>query len=283
MGIHLLQWDSEALQLAGISADQLPELVPTTRVLSGLLTGAAEAVRLPATTPVVVGAGDGPLANLGLGAVVRGWRPAQSARAGRCVSWPSARSSIHGDVVSATPLLNSAGSSAVPLTKAAWCWNGLVSRSPRSWATDVRTNCCVSWRGAGRIRGLDHAAVPARRACPALELVFLGAYIGLTREHRRGHLIRAALEGVCGQLALMLESVRDSANEVREVRATGGFARSTLWRQAARGRPGNADRLPYAARRLEFRRGATRHGRARACHVDRSCRKPRPNRRNGRP
>ena len=69
MGIHLLQWDPEALQLAGISADQLPELVPTTRVLSGLLTGAAEAVRLPATTPVVVGAGDGPLANLGLGAV----------------------------------------------------------------------------------------------------------------------------------------------------------------------------------------------------------------------
>jgi gluconokinase len=58
-----------------------------------------------------------------------------------------------------------------------------------------------------------------------------GAYVGLTRHHRREHLVRAALEGVCHQLALVLESMRDAGNEVREVRATGGFARSALWRQ----------------------------------------------------
>jgi len=58
-----------------------------------------------------------------------------------------------------------------------------------------------------------------------------GAYIGLTREHRRPHLIRAALEGVCQQLGLVLRSMRGAGNEVREIRATGGFARSPLWRQ----------------------------------------------------
>jgi gluconokinase len=58
-----------------------------------------------------------------------------------------------------------------------------------------------------------------------------GAYVGLTRHHGRGHLVRAALEGVCLQLALVLASMRDAGNEVREVRATGGFARSALWRQ----------------------------------------------------
>ena len=58
-----------------------------------------------------------------------------------------------------------------------------------------------------------------------------GAYVGLTRHHGRGHLVRAALEGVCQQLALVLASVRDAGNEVREIRATGGFARSDLWRQ----------------------------------------------------
>jgi gluconokinase len=58
-----------------------------------------------------------------------------------------------------------------------------------------------------------------------------GAYVGLTRAHGRPHLIRAAIEGVCQQLALVLASVRDAGNEVREVRATGGFARSDLWRQ----------------------------------------------------
>ena len=58
-----------------------------------------------------------------------------------------------------------------------------------------------------------------------------GAYVGLTRHHGRGHLIRAALEGVCLQLALVLAAMRDAGNEVREIRATGGFARSALWRQ----------------------------------------------------
>jgi gluconokinase len=58
-----------------------------------------------------------------------------------------------------------------------------------------------------------------------------GAYVGLTREHRREHLVRAALEGVCQQLALVLASLRDAGNAVREIRATGGFARSALWRQ----------------------------------------------------
>lgn len=58
-----------------------------------------------------------------------------------------------------------------------------------------------------------------------------GAYVGLTFAHGRGHLVRAAIEGVSQQLALVLASIRDAGNEVHEVRATGGFARSELWRQ----------------------------------------------------
>jgi gluconokinase len=58
-----------------------------------------------------------------------------------------------------------------------------------------------------------------------------GAYVGLTRGHGRAHLVRAAIEGVCQQLALVLASVREAGNDVVELRATGGFARSALWRQ----------------------------------------------------
>jgi gluconokinase len=43
--------------------------------------------------------------------------------------------------------------------------------------------------------------------------------------------VRAAIEGVCMQLGLVLDSIRAAGNEVREIRATGGFARSALWRQ----------------------------------------------------
>jgi gluconokinase len=58
-----------------------------------------------------------------------------------------------------------------------------------------------------------------------------GAYIGLTRAHRRQHLVRAALEGVCLQLSLVLDSLLAAEIDVREIRATGGFARSDFWRQ----------------------------------------------------
>jgi len=43
--------------------------------------------------------------------------------------------------------------------------------------------------------------------------------------------VRATLEGICQQLGLVLTSIRAAGHEVREVRATGGFARSPLWRQ----------------------------------------------------
>ena len=69
LDLGTLSWDQEALQLAGIGPERLPELVPTTTVLSGLSAEVADRLGLPAATPVVAGAGDGPLANLGLGAV----------------------------------------------------------------------------------------------------------------------------------------------------------------------------------------------------------------------
>ena len=95
-----------------------------------------------------------------------------------------------------------------------------------------------------------------------------GAYVGLTRAHRREHLVRAALEGVCQQLALVLASIRDAGNEVREVRATGGFARSALWRQmlaerrsACRSGSRRATRAPRSAPRCS---GWRRSGSSRA-------------------
>ena len=56
-----------------------------------------------------------------------------------------------------------------------------------------------------------------------------GAYVGLRREHERGHLVRAAVEGVCQQLALVHDALRGNGPEITEVRATGGSVGSSLW------------------------------------------------------
>ncbi|MEO1070032.1 MAG: gluconokinase, partial [Cyanobacteria bacterium J06638_6] len=64
-----LDWDSEALELTGITTSQLGQLVPTTHILSPMTPAAASSLGIPADTPVVVGASDGVLANLGVGAI----------------------------------------------------------------------------------------------------------------------------------------------------------------------------------------------------------------------
>src|SRR5690606_37062386 len=58
-----------------------------------------------------------------------------------------------------------------------------------------------------------------------------GAFVGLTREHGRPHMVRAAIEGVALQLALVLDAMRAAGIAVDSVRGTGGVRRSALWQQ----------------------------------------------------
>ena len=224
-------WDAEAMSAAGVRAEQLAPVVPATdcRPLSA---AAAEATGLPAGTPVVAGAGDGPLANLGVGAVHPGVAACSIGTSGAL------------RLVVEAP--------AVDPARRVFCY----ALTPGRWAVGGAINnggVVLRWAGEALAPDLgEHAeaqlmdlaaAVPAgsdglvmlpylmSERAPHWSALPRGAYVGLTRAHGRGHLVRAALEGVCQQLGLVLASLRDSGNAVREVRATGGFTRSPLWRQ----------------------------------------------------
>jgi gluconokinase len=232
MDIHRLAWDGEALGLASITADQLPELVPTTTVLDGLSAAAAQQLSLPADTPVVVGAGDGPLANLGLGAVHPGVAACSIGTSGAL------------RVMVERPTVDPAGGVfCYALTDQRWAVGGAINNGGLvlAWAAealapdlgdepedDLLRQAADAPPGCGGLIMLPY--LQGERA-PHWSSLPRGAYVGLTREHRRPHLVRAALEGVCQQLALVLAAMRDAGNDVREIRATGGFARSPLWRQ----------------------------------------------------
>jgi xylulokinase len=58
-----------------------------------------------------------------------------------------------------------------------------------------------------------------------------GAFVGLRAHHRPAHLTRAVMEGVVFSMRDRLEVMRALGIESRQVRATGGGARSRLWRQ----------------------------------------------------
>ncbi|HEX6492240.1 MAG TPA: gluconokinase, partial [Candidatus Dormibacteraeota bacterium] len=231
-GLDTLEWDPEALSLAGIDGARLPPPVPTTTVLPRLRAPIAERAGLEAATPLVVGAGDGPLANLGVGAVGPG------------VAACSIGTSGAVRVAVERPHVDEAGRLfCYVLTGERWVSGGAINN------------------GGVVLRWLGEAIAPDLGAHPEPDLLALaeraptgsggllmlpqlygeraphwsawarGAYLGLTHAHGREHLVRAALEGVCLQMAVVLDSVREAGAAVREVRATGGFAKSALWRQ----------------------------------------------------
>ena len=58
-----------------------------------------------------------------------------------------------------------------------------------------------------------------------------GAFVGLTLKHTRGHLVRAVMEGVTYSLRDCLAIIEEQGVGVRQIRASGGGAKSAFWRQ----------------------------------------------------
>ncbi len=67
--------------------------------------------------------------------------------------------------------------------------------------------------------------------CPHPDPNARGAFVGLTLRHGKGHLVRAVLEGVSYGLRDSLELIKGLGVPIEQVRASGGGARSPLWRQ----------------------------------------------------
>ena len=66
---------------------------------------------------------------------------------------------------------------------------------------------------------------------PHLDPQARGAFVGLTARHSTPHMTRAVMEGVVFSLRDSLEILRELDVPIDQVRATGGGARSPLWRQ----------------------------------------------------
>ena len=58
-----------------------------------------------------------------------------------------------------------------------------------------------------------------------------GSFFGLSLFHKREHMIRSVLEGVILNLYTVLLALEEIIGEPTKIQATGGFARSELWRQ----------------------------------------------------
>jgi gluconokinase len=215
LAMRTLDWYPPALDLARITPAKLPELAPPTTILA-----LAEPIAgLPPDVPVVLGAADGPLANLGTGAV----RPGMAAL--------SLGTSGALRVIADQPGVDAAGRIfCYALADGLWVRGGAISNGGAVAAWAARTfgvDLAELLDRASEVDASDLLALPyllGERA-PWWEPDLRGAVLGLRHEHGAAELTRALIDGVGQQLALVAEAVPD----IGEIRATGGAFRAPIW------------------------------------------------------
>ena len=219
MNIHKLAWHAPSLELAGITAAQLPDLLAPTDQLA---LASAEG-DLPAGLPVVAGAGDGPLANLGTGATVPGMAALSLGTSG-------ALRAIHTE-----PGVDDKGRVfCYALADGLWTVGGAISNGGvvGAWAADcfgVPVHDLLAEAATADPAGLVALPYLLGERAPWWDPDLTAVLVGLRRDHGRAAITRAMVEGVGQQLALVAEALPGA--DLTEIRATGGAFRSPVWGQ----------------------------------------------------
>ncbi|QMV43606.1 gluconokinase [Cohnella cholangitidis] len=239
MNLNNLDWDEEALSVAGITRDRLSRLVPTTYVLEGMKSFYSAEMGLAGSTPFVIGASDGVLSNLGVNAIQPGVVAATIGTSG------AIRTVVN------RPMTDPKGRIfCYALTEKHWVIGGAVNNGGMlfRWARD---EFAAAEAETARRLGMDpydllmqivekvtpgadgllfHPYLTGERA-PLWNANARGSFFGLNLHHRKEHMIRAVLEGVIFNLYTVLLAMEEQMGRPTRIHATGGFARSPLWRQ----------------------------------------------------
>lgn len=234
-----MDWDDEALEIAGITREQLSKPVPTTyRIQDPDHRYRAEMGILP-STPFVVGASDGVLSNLGVNAIQPGVVAVTIGTSG------AIRTVVNHPVTDPKGRIF-----CYALTENHWVIGGPVNNGGMIFRW-LRDELCAPEVETAKRLGVDAYSLLteiASRVSPGSDgLIFhpylsgeraplwnadaRGSFFGLSMHHKKEHMIRAVLEGVVFNLYSVLLALEELIGLPKRVQATGGFARSELWRQ----------------------------------------------------
>lgn len=240
MALDTKQWDEHALKIAGIEADRLSVLQPGTYRLQGMQARYAEQMGLAIDTPFFLGASDGALANIGVGAIGPGEMAVTigtSAAVRMMIDKPltdEKQRTFCYNVAGLSYIVGGATNNGGIVLQ--WLKNSLFGglgaeaegNSGKDSTEDLLAAASRISAGAGGLLFLPYLS--GERA-PIWNSEARGTFFGAHLGHRQEHFIRAGLEGVMLAVLSVADSLKDLAGPAREVRASGGFTKSPLWRQ----------------------------------------------------
>jgi gluconokinase len=240
MNLKTLDWDEEALQIAGITPSQLSDLVPTTKIFTNCDPDLAQQIGIDPQTSFVIGASDGVLSNLGVNAIRKGE-----------IAVTIGTSGAIRTIIDKPQTHEKGRIFCYALTEKHWVIGGPVNNGGMvlRWIRDELASSEVETAKRLGIDPYDVLTKIAERVRPGADgLLFhpylageraplwnpnvRGSFFGLTMSHKKEHMIRAALEGVIYNLYTVFLALTECMDgPVTRIQATGGFARSDVWRQ----------------------------------------------------
>lgn len=232
-----MDWDEEILAYAGLNRSQMPPVVSTT-YMAKLSQRAAERMGMTAGVPVVIGATDGVLVNVGIGAV----HPGQlSATIGTSGALRMLTEKPMTDPKMRTWCYN--------LTDNMWVAGGAINNGGMilRWVRDKICHYTSTHLEHLDVDGYDLMTMKASHVAPGAEgLIMLpcftgerapywnselrGMFFGLSLNHSRSHMIRAAMEGICYSMNAVLQALKEFGR-IEDIRVSGSFTKSGLWLQ----------------------------------------------------
>jgi xylulokinase len=234
------RWSSAIAKLLQVPMQWLPHCTESPVVSGKISAAAAEATGLRPGTPVVGGAGDQAAQAVGSGVVQPGIISVTSGTSGVVFAFEDAYAVEPEGRVHVF-------CHAVP---GKWHAMGVMLSAGGAfrWFRDALAESELRAAAAQGVDSYDLLVEEAVAVDPGSEgLLFLpyltgertpypdpnarGAFVGLTLRHGKGHMVRALLEGVSFGLRDSLELIKGLDVPIDQVRASGGGARSELWRQ----------------------------------------------------
>jgi len=231
LNIHQKDWEEGLLNYLEIDRDRLSQLIDGKVILK---MNRQTQEDIGADIPLVVGSGDGPLANLGTG----------SYRENRYVATIGSSGAIR--VFAEKPVLDS--------QTRTWCYmldednylpGGAINNGGivLQWLRDNLFNDNSSEENFFNLvndylkevppgsRGLLFLPFLTGERSPNWNSFARGLIIGLGLSHTRKDITRAAMEGILFRMYSVILALESNIHECREILANGGFTRSESWLQ----------------------------------------------------
>lgn len=234
-----LNWSDKILEAAQIDKSKLPEIKPSTFVAGTVTPEAAKLTGLSTNTAVVMGGGDGLVANIGAGSIAPGktycclgtsaWIATTSTEPifdpeMRTVTWAHVVPGLY----SPNGTMQYAGGSYSWL-KNVICTAEIEEAKKNNTSPFIYMNEQIEKSNVGS-NGVVFLPYLLGERAPRWDQYAKGSWLGIKPENTRADMLRSVLEGVTLNLSICLDILRSKV-DINEVLVIGGGAKGEVWQQ----------------------------------------------------